>query len=164
MNNPFHNSVIGPVTGSFDVTYRLVYLLLLLLLSGDIEVNPGPMIDDKPSRHKFVKYLKPLVHWRPFADFALCLPGITRSFVEGLNGKYCVKHRITALHKKWLKVNPQASWRNVINALKQCKENKLARAIEAKVTKPSRIISHSTCSTNKGKHRLYICHLLIYCR
>ena len=42
-----------------------------------------------------------------------------------------------ALHKRWLQVNPQASWRDVTNALKQCKENELARTIEDKVTDPT---------------------------
>uniref|UniRef100_A0A1X7T3F8 Uncharacterized protein n=1 Tax=Amphimedon queenslandica TaxID=400682 RepID=A0A1X7T3F8_AMPQE len=137
-------------TNSSDTcTYKLVYLLLLLLMSGDIEVNPGPTIDDKPSRHRFAKYLKPLVTWKSIASFALCLPGITRSFVKTLNGKYCVKNTKMKLHMKWLKVNSHASWTDVIIALKQCNEDKLARAIEAKVTK-STIITHSTADTNTG--------------
>ncbi|XP_019860121.1 PREDICTED: uncharacterized protein LOC109588389, partial [Amphimedon queenslandica] len=41
-----------------------------------------------------------------------------------------------ALHQIWLQVIPRASWRDVINALKQCKENELARTIEDKVTDP----------------------------
>ncbi|XP_019851403.1 PREDICTED: uncharacterized protein LOC109581586 [Amphimedon queenslandica] len=41
------------------------------------------------------------------------------------------------LHKRWLQVNPTASWRDVINALKQCKENELATTIEDKVTDPT---------------------------
>ena len=131
MNNPFH-SVVGSMTSNSDVTYKLVYLLLLLLLSGDIEVNPGPMIDDQPSCNKFVKYLKPLVDWKPFA---LCLPGITQSNVNIIDKRKL--NVIAAIHQIWLKVNPQASWRDVINALKQCKENELARTIEDKVTDPT---------------------------
>ena len=36
-----------------------------------------------------------------------------------------------ALHKRWLQANPTASWRDVINALKQCcKENEILNSIE----------------------------------
>ncbi|XP_019854601.1 PREDICTED: uncharacterized protein LOC109583620 [Amphimedon queenslandica] len=47
-----------------------------------------------------------------------------------------------ALHKRWLQVNPQASWRCVNVALKQCKENKLARDIERKTT----VSTQRTCN------------------
>ena len=60
---------IATIGSSSDLIY---YLVLLLLLSGDVELNPGPMIDDRPTSDLFVKYLEPLVDWEPFA---LCLPG-----------------------------------------------------------------------------------------
>ena len=118
---------IATIGSSSDLIYYLV-LLLLLLLSGDVELNPGPMIDDKPSCLLFSKYLKPLVNWK---TFALCLPGITQFdvfIVDKTKG-----NALSAVHEIWLQVNPQASWRDVINALKQCKENELARTIEQKM-------------------------------
>ena len=69
---------IATIGSSSDLIYYLV-LLLLLLLSGDVELNPGPMIDDQPTCLLFAKCLKPLVDWKPFA---LCLPGITQSDVN----------------------------------------------------------------------------------
>ncbi|XP_019853035.1 PREDICTED: uncharacterized protein LOC109582637 [Amphimedon queenslandica] len=117
---------ISTIGSSFDLIYYLV--LLLLLLSGDVELNPGPMIDDQPSCLLLAKCLKPLADWKPFA---LCLPGITQSDVSIINKTKRNAHlKKMALHKKWLQVNPTASWRDVINALKQCKENELARTIE----------------------------------
>uniref|UniRef100_A0A1X7SNS1 CARD domain-containing protein n=1 Tax=Amphimedon queenslandica TaxID=400682 RepID=A0A1X7SNS1_AMPQE len=125
---------IATIGSSSDLIYYLV-LLLLLLLSGDVELNPGPMIDDQTSCLLFAKCLKPLVDWKPFA---LCLPGITQSDVNIIDKKKRNAHLMKmALHKRWLQVNPTASWRDVINALKQCKENELARTIEDKVTDPT---------------------------
>ena len=67
--------------GTVNLIYLIHYLIvcLLLLLSGDVELNPGPTIDDQPSCLLFAKYLKPLADWKPFA---LCLPGITQSHVN----------------------------------------------------------------------------------
>ena len=125
---------IATIGSSSDLIYYLV-LLLLLLLSGDVELNPGPMIDDQPSCPFFAKYLEPLVDWEPFA---LCLPGgITQLDVDIIKTKGSSYLRMEALHKRWLQVNPTASWRDVINALKQCKENELARTIEDKVRDPT---------------------------
>uniref|UniRef100_A0A1X7TGV7 NACHT domain-containing protein n=1 Tax=Amphimedon queenslandica TaxID=400682 RepID=A0A1X7TGV7_AMPQE len=126
---------IATIGSSSDLIYYLV-LLLLLLLSGDVELNPGPMIDDQPTSDLFVKYLaEPLDDWEPFA---LCLPvGITRLDTDIIKTKESSYLRMEALYKRWLQVNPTASWRDVINALKQCKENELARTIENKVTDPT---------------------------
>uniref|UniRef100_A0A1X7TGA2 NACHT domain-containing protein n=1 Tax=Amphimedon queenslandica TaxID=400682 RepID=A0A1X7TGA2_AMPQE len=125
-------SVVLPVGSSSNLIYNDLYLIvclrMLLLLSGDIELNPGPMIDDQPSCFLFVKYLEPLVDWEPFA---LCLPGgITQLDVDIIKRNGCSYLRMEALHKRWLQVNPTASWRDVINALKQCKENELVDNIE----------------------------------
>uniref|UniRef100_A0A1X7SUJ2 Uncharacterized protein n=1 Tax=Amphimedon queenslandica TaxID=400682 RepID=A0A1X7SUJ2_AMPQE len=63
----------------YNELHLIVCLCILLLLSGDVELNPGPIIDDQPTCHSFAKYLKPLVDWK---SFALCLPGITQSDVN----------------------------------------------------------------------------------
>ena len=117
---------IATIGSSSDLIYYLV--LLLLLLSGDVELNPGPMIDDQPSCLLFAKYLKLLVNWK---TFALYLPGITQFDVFIIDKTK--RNAISAIHEIWLQANPQASWSDVINALKQCKENELARTIEQKM-------------------------------
>uniref|UniRef100_A0A1X7SSK6 CARD domain-containing protein n=1 Tax=Amphimedon queenslandica TaxID=400682 RepID=A0A1X7SSK6_AMPQE len=128
-------SVVLPGGSSSNLIYNDLYLIvclrMLLLLSGDVELNPGPMIDDQPSCLLFAKYLKPLVDWKPFA---LCLPGIKQYEIFMIEK---TGNNIAALHQRWLLVNPTASWRDVINALRQCKENELARTIEDKVTDPT---------------------------
>uniref|UniRef100_A0A1X7T8P3 Death domain-containing protein n=1 Tax=Amphimedon queenslandica TaxID=400682 RepID=A0A1X7T8P3_AMPQE len=132
-------SVVLPGGSSSNLIYNDLYLIVclrtLLLLSGGVELNPGPMIDDQPSCLLFAKCLKPVVDWK---RFALCLPGITQSDVSIINKTKRNAHLMKmALHKRWLQANPTASWRDVINALKQCKENELARTIENKVTDPT---------------------------
>ena len=161
---------IATIGSSSDLIYYLV-LLLLLLLSGDVELNPGPMIDDQPTSDLFAKFLKLLDDWE---RFALCLPGgITQLDVDIIKTKGRTEKppflRMEALHKRWLQVNPQASWRDVINALKQCKENELARTIEDKVTDPTAGRSTnddmevSTSNANPGpitgKHTLNTTHI-----
>uniref|UniRef100_A0A1X7U1K3 NACHT domain-containing protein n=2 Tax=Amphimedon queenslandica TaxID=400682 RepID=A0A1X7U1K3_AMPQE len=151
-------SVVLPGGSSSNLIYNdlclIVCLRMLLLLSGDVELNPGPMIDDQPACPFFARYLEPLVDWEPFA---LCLPGgITQLDVDVIKRKGSSYLRMEALHKRWLQVNPTASWRDVINALKQCKENELARTIEDKVTDPTAGRSTnddmevSTSNTNPG--------------
>ena len=137
--NYLQSVVVLPGGSSSNLIYNDLYLIvclrMLLLLSGDVELNPGPMIDDQPSCLLFAKYLKPLVEWEPFA---LCIPGgITQLDVDIIKTKGSSYLRMEDLHKRWLQVNPQASWRDVINALKQCKENELAKTIEDKVTDPT---------------------------
>ena len=130
--NYLQSAVVLPGGSSSNLIYNDLYLIvclrMLLLLSGDVELNPGPMIDDQPSCLLFAKCLKPLVYWKPFA---LCLPGITQSDVNIIDKTKRNAHLMKmALHKRWLQINSQASWRDVINALKQCKENELVDNIE----------------------------------
>uniref|UniRef100_A0A1X7T002 NACHT domain-containing protein n=2 Tax=Amphimedon queenslandica TaxID=400682 RepID=A0A1X7T002_AMPQE len=132
-------SVVLPGGSGSNLNYNDLYLIvclrMLLLLSGDVELNPGPMIDDQPDTTLLTQWLEPLVDWKPFA---LSLPGgITQLDVDIIKRKGSSYLRMEALHKRWLQVNPTASWRDVINALKQCKENELARTIEDKVTDPT---------------------------
>ena len=42
-----------------------------------------------------------------------------------------------ALHKKWLQVNPQASWRDVIIALELCHEDEVAETVKHQVIQSS---------------------------
>ena len=137
---------IATIGSSSDLIYYLV-LLLLLLLSGDVELNPGPMIDDQPTSDLFARYLEPLVDWEPFA---LRLPGIIQDDVDVIKTKESPFLRMDALNKKWLQVYPQASWREVIIALKECKKNGLARTTKLKVTDHRSTTIDITSSTNPG--------------
>uniref|UniRef100_A0A1X7SYW0 Death domain-containing protein n=1 Tax=Amphimedon queenslandica TaxID=400682 RepID=A0A1X7SYW0_AMPQE len=94
----------------------------------DVELNPGPMIDDQPDISLLTQWLEPLVEWKPFGR---CLPGITYSDIlkiEAENVK--IDEQKSALYSKWLSVNPKATWRDVINALTSRNQNKLAQDIK----------------------------------
>ena len=124
-------SVVLPGGSSSNLIYNDLYLIvclrMLLLLSGDVELNPGPMIDDRPDILLLIQWLEPLVDWKPFGR---CLPGITYSDIlkiEAENVK--IDERKSALYSKWLKVAPKATWADVINALNKRRENKLVQDI-----------------------------------
>ena len=124
-------SVVLPGGSSSNLIYNDLYLIvclrMLLLLSGDVELNPGPMIDDRPTSQLFVEYLEPLDDWEPFA---FCLPGIIQQDIDAVKTNSIFYFRMNDLHKRWLQVYSQASWREVITALKECEENELAKSIE----------------------------------
>ena len=102
--------------------------LLLLLLSGDVELNPGPTLDDKPDVPLLIQWLQPLVNWK---QFGMCLPGMSEhdvSRIEDENAK--IEDRKLALYSKWLSINPNATWNDVIAALTSLNENTLAQNIK----------------------------------
>ena len=101
---------------------------MLLLLSGDVELNPGPMIDDRPDISLLIKWLEPLVDWKPFG---LCLVGMKEHDILKIEqDNIKTEDRKLALYSKWLSVNSEATWRDVIDALTSIKENKLAQDIK----------------------------------
>ena len=104
---------------------RFYYFTLLLLLSGDVEINPGPIIDDQPDIFLLLQWLESLVDWQPFG---LLLPGITQqdiTIIEQLNAE----HQKLALFTKWLNTNATGTWRDVLNALAKREEINLLQAI-----------------------------------
>ncbi|XP_019858976.1 PREDICTED: uncharacterized protein LOC109587180 [Amphimedon queenslandica] len=107
---------------------------MLLLLSGDVELNPGPMVDDQPTSDLFVEYLAPLADCELFAFH---LPGIIQQDIDEIKTNLISYFKMKALHDKWIKVYSKASWREVITALKECEENELAKSIELKVADPT---------------------------
>ena len=122
-------SVVLPGGSSSNLIYDDLYLIvcprMLLLLSGDVELNPGPMIDDQPDIFLLHQWLEPLVDWKPFG---LLLPGITKhdiSIIEQVDAK----HQKLALFSKWLNTDPTATWRDVLNVLTKREEINLLQTI-----------------------------------
>ena len=125
-------SVVLPGGSSSNLIYNDLYLIvclrMLLLLSGDVELNPGPMIDDRPDISLLTQLLEPLVDWEPFG---LGLPEITYYDISKIEAENAtIDGRKLALYSKWLSVNPTATWSHVIDALTSIKENKLAQDIK----------------------------------
>ena len=119
---------IATIGSSCDLIYYLV-LLLLLLLSGDVELNPGPMIDDddRPDVLLLLQWLEPLVDWQ---SFGLLLPGITQQDITTIEDFAIDAYQGKgALFSKWLQRNPTATWRDVLNALTKREEINLLQTI-----------------------------------
>ena len=117
----FYSSVLPGATavGSSSnlICFFLVLIVrLLLLLSGDVELNPGPTIDDKPDVSLLIQWLDALPDW---IEFAVILPKITRQDVFEILFDYRkVEDQKLALYSKWLDKYPYATWRDVYLTLK----------------------------------------------
>ena len=122
------SSVVLP-GGTVNLIYLIHYLIvcLLLLLSGDVELNPGPTINDQPDIFLLLQWFEPLVDWKPFA---LYLPGITQQDMTTIEEfEVETNKQKTGLFSKWLQRNPRATWRDVLDALTGIKEDTIAQTI-----------------------------------
>ena len=110
----------------------ILYLIFCLLLSGDVELNPGPTIDDRPDVSLLIQWLDPLVDWIPFA---YCLPEMTHSDISKIQAENKkVDDQKLALYSKWLDIAPNATWERVITALNTTREYKLVQDIKRNLT------------------------------
>ena len=102
-------------------------LLLMLLLSGDVEINPGPTIDDKPDISLLCQWLEPLVDWQ---SFGLLLPEITQQDIQTIEDfESDIENSKKGLYSKWLKKNSTGKWKDVLDALAARKEDQLAQTV-----------------------------------
>ena len=119
--------LIATIGSSSDLIQYYLVLLLLLLLSGDVELNPGPMIDDQPDIFLLLQWLEPLVDWQ---SFGLLLPGIIQQDITTIEDfEIDTEQSKGGLFSKWLKKNPTATWRDVLNALTKREEINLLQTI-----------------------------------
>lgn len=111
-----------------EVLFQLKLLLcFLLLLSGDIELNPGPIFDQRPDISQLTEMLNSLKDCMPFGGQ---LPGITDQILKTIQQEINPGQQLKALIETWFKENPNATWRDVLAALKKIKETELAQNIE----------------------------------
>uniref|UniRef100_A0A1X7SX61 NACHT domain-containing protein n=1 Tax=Amphimedon queenslandica TaxID=400682 RepID=A0A1X7SX61_AMPQE len=127
----------GEKTSKLPPALSLIVSLLLSLFrhmklnyippTGDVELNPGPMIDDQPDIFLLLQWLEPLVDWQ---SFGLLLPGITQQDITTIEDFEIDKEQSKeGLFCKWLKKNPTATWRDVLNALTKREEINLFQTI-----------------------------------
>ena len=110
---------------------RCFSIPLLLLLSGDIEPNPGPTISDKPTVPQLIEWLELLIAWQEFGHFLPEMPPHVIQKIE--TEKATITERKTALYRKWLAVYPRATWKDVINTLEKIGENAMAENIKSQL-------------------------------
>ena len=155
-------SVVLPGGSSSNLIYNDLYLIvclrMLLLLSGDVELNPGPMIDDRPDISLLTQWLEPLVDWKPFG---LGLPGITYSDISKIEAENAtIDGRKLVLYSKWLYVASKATWADVINALRKSRENKLVQNIRRNLQKsaPRSARSYRAVTTRPSQKKTVMFH------
>ena len=134
---------------------------MLLLLSGDVERNPGPTptINDRPDMSLLIQWLQPLVEWKAFG---FCLPKVSSHDVLKIEQEYIkIEDRKSALYSKWLSANPNATWKDVIDALTSMEENTLAQRIKNKIASNALSIRSSLSpSTSNSDGKLYHRHIV----
>ena len=128
--------------------------LLLLLLSGDVELNPGPTIDDRPDVPLLIQWLQPLVNWK---QFGMCLPGMSEHDISKIEAEHAkIEDKKLALYSEWLSVHPKATWSIVITTLMNLKKNKLAQNIKDHVESDALSIAsispQASNATQSGKY------------
>ena len=93
----------------------------------------GLQLTDRPTVAELVEMLDSLVEWKKFGVF---LPGITDPDLKKIEkDRSSVDDQKMVLFSKWLRVDPDATWYKVIEALKKAKENFLVDKIERKFLK-----------------------------
>ena len=145
--------------GSLRLIYQLVFFLLLL--SGNVEINPGPKIDDQPNVPLLLELLKPLVDWKPFGRQ---LPGMTREIIETIEeSENDINLQKERLLREWLTRNTNATWKDVILALKRRKEFKLVALIinqlESQECSGRTLLVRSTFNLVINWHLYFMCEL-----
>ncbi|XP_019854904.1 PREDICTED: uncharacterized protein LOC109583851 [Amphimedon queenslandica] len=119
---------------------KIFFCSLLLLLSGDVELNPGPVIDERPNIFVLLDLLEPLENWQLFGRQ---LPGVTQQIIDMIQKSKDLmssRPKKKALIEKWFKENPKATWKDVLAALKRRKEIQVIQDIEKHLS--------STCICN----------------
>ena len=84
----------------------------------------------KPEFDKWTSWLKPMINWQRFATF---LPGIKREHIRKIeNDKSGTDKQKSALYDEWIEIYSEATWQDVITALKEADNNALAEDIRKK--------------------------------
>ena len=84
--------------------------------------------NSKPIYKDLIELLSPLTEWQTFGAH---LPGITKDHIEKIEQDYKNTDRQKeALYSKWLKIYPDGTWDDVIDALRKAERNDLVIDIQ----------------------------------
>ena len=88
-------------------------------------------LSSKPEFSTLEEWLKPLINWEKFGTF---LPGISQEDIQKIEEDYVgVDKRKRVLCRKWFQLYSNATWQDVITALKKANYNTLADDIQKKL-------------------------------
>ncbi|XP_019860025.1 PREDICTED: uncharacterized protein LOC105314953 [Amphimedon queenslandica] len=137
-----------------------ILIALLLFISGDVELNPGPTLTDKLTKDELVELLGSSKFtagtWEQFVCY---LPNVTQDVIVGIKqsmeeNEARPSNYIDAV-AQYCHSNPHITWRNICIALLSSNEVTLARQIFEKHSRTSK----STCKTIKDVLRSRYCTL-----
>uniref|UniRef100_A0A1X7T146 Death domain-containing protein n=1 Tax=Amphimedon queenslandica TaxID=400682 RepID=A0A1X7T146_AMPQE len=118
-------------------------LLILLFISGDVELNPGPTLTDKPTKDELVELLSSSKFTAgTWEQFVCCLPNMTQDIIAGIKERESIEEdTMSAVAQHCLDNNPDITWKRVINALLDADEAAVARNV---------LDNHSGTSSSKN--------------
>ena len=135
---------------SLAVCNQFKWIPLLLLLSGDIELNPGP-INDKPTIRELTQWLAPLVQWQEFGHWLPHMPQDEIRIIEADSSMSTLRDKKRALYYRWLAVHHRATWREVVTALEKIEENQLAQDIVTNLREPGPSCQDISCQVTSAR-------------
>ena len=108
-----------------------------------------PAISNRPKYDQLIELLDTLVNWQKFGTF---LPGIKSEYIQvierDIRGTDLQK---AALFSKWLSINPEVSWQDVLLALEKSQNYTLASRVYQKLN----TTSTTTLTTSQGIKTLF---------
>ena len=121
-------------------------LIILLFISGDVELNPGPTLAgihildlhfitlllciDKPKRDELIELLSSSKFTAgTWEQFVCCLPKMTQDIIAGIKESVERREHYSAIAQHCFDNNPDITWRKVIDALLDANEVTIARNV-----------------------------------
>ena len=113
---------------------------MLLYVNFFSQINFQGEVTFKVSERELDEHLRGLVD--AWERFALHLPRISLADIAAIkrNNPLNISNQKISLYEKWLRLFPQASWDNVIDALEKAEEYNLAKQIRTKLQEKT--VSH----------------------
>ncbi|XP_019857996.1 PREDICTED: uncharacterized protein LOC109586265 [Amphimedon queenslandica] len=122
-------------------------LLILLFISGDVELNPGPTLKDKPTKDELVELLSSSKFTAgTWEQFVCCLPNMSQDIVSRIKQRVKEFNQstdpidyVSAVAQYWLDNNPDITWKSIIHTLLANDEAVIAHLLlEEKIIKSNK--------------------------
>ncbi|XP_019858352.1 PREDICTED: uncharacterized protein LOC109586594 [Amphimedon queenslandica] len=141
-------------------------LLILLFISGDVELNPGPTLTDKPTKDELIELLSSSKFTAgTWEQFVCCLPNMTQDIIIGIKERGSIEDTMSAVAQHCLDNNPDITWSIIMMSLLNANEHILAQQIltdsnkkgvqiNATKTVQTTLRAHYSCLFDATKHCL----------
>ncbi|XP_019858348.1 PREDICTED: uncharacterized protein LOC109586591 [Amphimedon queenslandica] len=130
-------------------------LLILLFISGDVELNPGPTLTDKPTKDELVELLSSSKFTAgTWEQFVCCLPNMTQDIITGIKERGSIEEdAMSAVAQRCFDNNPDITWSIIRTSLLNANEHILAQQILTDSNKKgTKVDATVTVETTLRKH------------